>query len=137
MVDRKERVEYVSPLEVCRYEDGEVSDRSVDVVSEGVCPPTPTPLTGDGAISGFTWVYFPPMVQHGRVDVQCYNSSNQLVAETTSNDGAYFRIEGLVDDWYTLVAYTTIDSVQYQATRLVEVTGGAETPDVFLVLMPV
>ncbi len=110
---------------------------TVDVVAQGTPPPTPTLQTGTGAISGYTWIFVPPLVQQGRINIQCYNSSDQLVAETTSSDAAYFRIEGLVTDWYTLIATTTIGSVQYQATRLVQVTDGSETSDVFLILYPV
>jgi Flp pilus assembly protein TadG len=120
-------------------EENNVNAEPLVVVVSGSTPtPSPTPETGDGSISGATWVWVGGnwTVPQGRVVVTCYDSDGNWVATTQSKDG-YYTLENLPSGTYRVVGSIVIDGVTYYDEYTdVTVTSPSNTPFIDLFLMP-
>ncbi len=84
-------------------------------VSQASTPPTPTPTPtpipiANGAASGSTWISLNgDIVAQGRVDVYCYDSNYNLVAQTISDQNGLFHLDNIPPGVYTMIGQTTIN----------------------------
>jgi hypothetical protein len=95
------------------------------------------PCSDIGAIDGYTWVFIKgDVVPHGRTDVECRDAGDALIAQTTSDEEAYYDMRVPPGGPYTVIGETYIDDVLYKDTSTVASVGVGETIRVNLVLIP-
>ncbi|MFB0537574.1 MAG: TadE/TadG family type IV pilus assembly protein [Anaerolineae bacterium] len=94
------------------------------------------PCSALGRIDGYTWIFVGGAVlPQGRVDVSCYDSSDNLIAETTSGENGYYDLGYLPAGTYTVEGQADIDGVLYKDTRAGVVVSAGSTERVTLLLM--
>ena len=94
------------------------------------------PCSAIGAIDGYTWIFIKgDVVPHGRADVYCLDAGGNLIAQTTSDDDAYY-VMNVPPGSYTVVGQTYVDAVLYRDTETVAGVGAGSPARVNLVLIP-
>jgi hypothetical protein len=70
-----------------------------------------------GVIEGFTWIFIKgDVVPHGWTDVSCYDGPT-LIAQTNSDDDAFYQMQVPPGGTYTVIGQTYIDDVLYRGTK--------------------
>jgi hypothetical protein len=95
------------------------------------------PCSQMGVIEGFTWVFIKgDVVPHGWTDVSCYDGPT-LIAQTNSDNNAFYQMEVPPGGTYTVIGQTYIDDVLYKATKTgVQVGHIITTTMANLILLP-
>jgi hypothetical protein len=95
------------------------------------------PCSAIGTIDGYTWIFIKGgVVPHGRTDVFCEDGDGNLIAQTTSDDGAYYHMKVVPGINYTVIGQTYIDDVLYRDTAPGISASPLITSRVNLVLLP-
>jgi hypothetical protein len=91
-----------------------------------------------GAIDGYTWIFIEGrVVPYERADVYCLDADGDPIAQTTSNDNAYYDLKVPPGGTYTVIGQTYIDGVLYRNTKTgVQVGHIITTTRVNLILLP-
>jgi PKD repeat protein len=90
-----------------------------------------------GRIDGYTWIFMGgDIVPQGRVDVFCYDGSDNLIAQTTSDDNGYYDLGYLSSGTYTVKGQAYIDEVLYIDIQAGVTVSGGSIIRVTLLLMP-
>jgi hypothetical protein len=95
------------------------------------------PCSQMGVIEGFTWIFIKgDVVPHGWTDVSCYEGPT-LIAQTNSDDDAFYQMEVPPGGTYTVIGQTYIDDVLYRGTKTgVQVGHIITTTMANLILLP-
>jgi hypothetical protein len=94
------------------------------------------PCSAMGTIDGYTWIFIKgDVVPHARTDVECRDQDGNLIAQTTSDDDAYYTMQVPPGGPYTVIGKTYVDGVLYEGTDTVSSLGPGDTIGVNLILV--